>query len=122
MSTQNPVIRSFKAGGDLSAGQYKFVKFSADRTVVLCTAITDKVVGILQNKPTAAGQAADVAVAGDSKLMLGATLTAGAYVAPATSAKAQAAVTTQYARAQLTEGGADTEIVDALLIGPWLVA
>ena len=60
-------IYTADAGGDLSAAQFKFVKLSAGQ-VVVCTAITDKVLGILQNKPDAAGKAAQVLMSGITKL------------------------------------------------------
>ena len=63
------------AGADLSADQYKFVEVSAANTVTLCNATTDNPLGVLQNKPDAAGKAAEVLVAGISKVV-----TAGAMV------------------------------------------
>jgi hypothetical protein len=57
------------AAGDLSAYQYCFVKLSADNTVDVSTVATDKILGILQNKPSVAGQAARVRVFGVSRLV-----------------------------------------------------
>lgn len=58
---------TFKASGDLSSYQYCFVKFSAADTVNVCGASED-MVGILQNKPEAAGDAAVVVLLGVSQL------------------------------------------------------
>ena len=57
------------AGGDLSSDQYKFVKVSAANTVILCTGATDNPLGILLNKPGAAGREALVLVAGIGKVI-----------------------------------------------------
>lgn len=60
-----------KAGADLSAKQYHLVKFSADNTVVLCTALTDKPCGVLQDNPTL-GQACQVLATGITKVVVNA--------------------------------------------------
>src|SRR3990170_4925257 len=54
---------SAKAAGDLSALQFRFMKMSA----------ADTLIGVLQNKPNAAGKAASVKVIGGSKLQVDAT-------------------------------------------------
>ena len=54
---------SAKAAADLSAKQYYAVKWSAADTVALVAAATDRVAGILVNKPKQ-GQAATVVTAG----------------------------------------------------------
>jgi hypothetical protein len=78
------------AGADLSAAanQYKFVKLNTSSQVVLCSAVTDKPYGILQNTP-ASGQAAEVMIDGISKVQADANLTIGDQVG--TSADGQAA-------------------------------
>jgi len=68
---------SVLAGADLSTHQFKFVKLSAARKVILCAAATDKPLGILQNKPDAANKEALVLVAGRSKLNSNAALSVG---------------------------------------------
>jgi hypothetical protein len=42
---------SFKAGADLSSSQFKFVKQDSNGDIVVCAAVTDKPIGILQNSP-----------------------------------------------------------------------
>lgn len=124
MSTQVPVCITLKAAADLSTKQYHFVELTASDTVNACNGTTDKAIGILQNKPTAAGQPAVVAIAGVSKLVAGGALaTAGSYLATKADGRAQAAASTQYARAQqITTAGADGDVLEALLVGPWLLA
>jgi hypothetical protein len=68
---------SLPAGADLSAHQYKFVKINSSGQCVLCAAVTDKPIGILQNDPPAAGVAANIMVNGISKLKAAANLAVG---------------------------------------------
>lgn len=71
-------IPGLVATGDLSAAQYKIVKFAstAGAVKVAATAATDKICGILQNDPTN-GQAADVAVNGIVKALAENSVAAG---------------------------------------------
>jgi len=62
-----PLKTSAIAGADLSAKQFYFVKLSADNTVVVCAAATDKPIGVLQNTPVA-GDAAEICVIGETKV------------------------------------------------------
>lgn len=68
--------------------QYCFVKLTAVRTVGLCTAATDLVVGILQNKPQRAGDAATVGYRGQSNVVSGAAVTANTLLAPDSAGRA----------------------------------
>lgn len=61
------------AAADLSAKQYYFVKLNSSGQVAAITANTDKPYGILQNAPTS-GQAAEVMLAGISKVSADADL------------------------------------------------
>lgn len=69
-------IPAFTASADLSTKQFCFVKISGNRTVTACSAATDKPFGILQNHPPQ-GRAATIAVAGTSKVVVGAVVAAG---------------------------------------------
>ncbi len=120
MAVDTPVLDvTYSAGGDLSAGQFKWVTLSAARTVSLCTALTDVPAGILQNKPAAAGRNAVVRVIGRSKVLLGATLSAGHLIGPLANAKTGRKIpgtdVTHYIGGQLEEGGADTLVATALI-------
>ena len=66
----------FTAAADLSAKQYYFVKLASSTTVNVCAAVTDKPIGVLQNKPES-GEQAIVRVFGVSKISADATLAAG---------------------------------------------
>jgi hypothetical protein len=78
MAVEIPVLsKTFEAGADLSAKQFYFMKLSAFNTVVVCAAITDKPIGVLQNKPDAAGKAAEVMMLGISKVSADGAITVG---------------------------------------------
>lgn len=79
--------RAFVAGSGLTAAQYTFVKQDTDGSVVLATAATDKVVGVLVNQP-AAGDIATVSLLsgqGTEKIVLGSGgASIGDYLTPTT--------------------------------------
>jgi hypothetical protein len=58
---------------DLSAAQYRFVKLSADNTVVICNGASDDAMGVLQNKPNGSVNTAvaRVRVMGVSRVIAG---------------------------------------------------
>lgn len=62
--------------------QYRFCKIVGEETVGLCTAATDVVAGILQNKPQVPGAAGTVGYQGVSMVMSGGIINAGDLVAP----------------------------------------
>lgn len=62
-----------KAGADLSARQFYAVKLDSSGDVVLCSAVTDQPIGILQNNPKS-GMEAHVMAVGISKVSSDAAL------------------------------------------------
>jgi hypothetical protein len=116
-TTQALIEISLKAAADLSTKQFYFVEATAADTVNACNAITDLAIGVLTNKPSAAGQAASVAIGGIAKVVAGAAISAGAKVAPMASGKAQTAASTQFPRGVALEAaGADGDIIHILLL------
>ncbi|CAB4145721.1 hypothetical protein UFOVP1219_70 [uncultured Caudovirales phage] len=110
-------IGTLTASADLSAKQYYFVKLASATTVAVCSAVTDKPIGVLQNAPTS-GQAAEVCVFGISKISLDGTTVAGNLLG--TAADGQAAVytttdTTKYVCGQAIEAGAANGIATAFV-------
>lgn len=87
------VFGTCPAGADLSAAgnQYKFVKLNTSGQIVLCAAVTDNPIGILQNTP-ASGQPAEVMAFGISKLQGDADLTKGDLVGTSSDGQAAAYV------------------------------
>lgn len=72
MAGENGILcKSFVAGADLSAKQYKFVELSDAETVVLA-GDGEVAIGILQNNP-ALGEMANVMLIGISNLVVGAS-------------------------------------------------
>lgn len=69
------------ANADLSAHQYKFMVCNSSGNAALA-GDGGVIVGILQNKPSAAGQAAVIAFSGRSKVVQAASITVGVPVAP----------------------------------------
>lgn len=94
MAYEKPVwVESFPAAADYSAAgnQYKFVKLNANGEAEICSATTDEVLGVLQNRPNnAKGQLAEVMIVGISKVSSDAALAVGDVIG--TSADGEAAV------------------------------
>lgn len=84
MAYEIPVLAlSVEADADLSADQYKIVDIASDQQVsVLATTSTLMALGVLQNKPNAAGKVAEVMVMGVTKMIAGETIAAGELVCP----------------------------------------
>ena len=74
------------AGADLSSSQYLFVKINSSGQAVLCSAVTDKPIGVLQNSP-ASGAEASITVVGGTKLVTNAACDEGTVVGTASSGK-----------------------------------
>lgn len=79
------------AAADLSAKQYYFVKLASATTVNVCSAATDKPIGVLQNAPTS-GQAAEVLALGVSKVSGDANLAAADLIGTSADGQADAKV------------------------------
>ncbi|RJQ04428.1 MAG: hypothetical protein C4551_10770 [Bacillota bacterium] len=102
------------AGADLSASQYLAVKINASGQAILAGA-GENAVGILQNKP-ASGQAAEVMALGISKVVYGATVTAGQNLAADAAGKLVPASGDNAVIGVALEGGSADEIRSALLV------
>ena len=109
------------AGADLSSNaQYRFVKLNASGQAILCSATTDRAIGVLQNNPVSGGEA-EVLVSGGTKLVASAAITiANGYLSTANDGRAAAVVagtdTTRYVFGQLlTASGAAGDIVTAVV-------
>lgn len=110
-------IPGLVAGADLSAAQYKAVKFATTAgEVVASTAAADASIGLLQNDP-ADGEAASIAGAGSIALALAATSTiaAGNFVAPNSTGLVNTSVQ-KFARA-LQAAGAVSDLITVQVLG-----
>lgn len=107
------------AGADLSAKQYYFVKVNTSGEAVLCSAATDRPIGVLQNSPRS-GEEASVLVVGGTKIVASASLDEGTLIGTTSAGKAGAKVpgtdTTNYAVGTvILASGADLELLTAVV-------
>jgi len=109
---------SLVAAADLSAKQFTFIVVDSNGKAAANTTAGGNVVGVLQNKPEA-GQIAEVAYEGVTKIQFGATITPDDLLMSTTAGKADVAVAAaspgNFARGQALSGGADGEIGTMLL-------
>jgi hypothetical protein len=112
-------IGHLTASADLSGSQYMFVKLSGAGTVTVCSAVTDKPIGVLQNKPVS-GQPCTICVIGVSKVKAGVAVVANDLIGTGAAGKAAPYVvgtdTTKYiAGTALTAAGADLTVFTAMI-------
>ena len=116
---------SLKAAADLSSYQYCFVKVTADNTVNVA-GDGEQAIGILQNKPTAANQAARVRVMGASRIVAGETIAFGNKVGSGLlGVGAVETLDKAYYNGICIEGSgtwAATEVATVLLVGVNMIA
>jgi len=70
-------IPGMSAGADLSTKQFHLMKLDSSARAVAAAAASDELIGVLQDKPSAANQAAAVAYSGKSKVAIGDTVSIG---------------------------------------------
>ena len=110
---ESAVMITLRAGGDLSANQFKFVKVNASGLAVACGA-GEAAVGVLQDDPRAAGRPALVAIGGVVKTKAEGTIAAGADVASDADGGAVAATTGQIVLGTAITGGVSGDIISVL--------
>lgn len=96
--------------------QYCFVKVTGAHQVGLAVAATDRVTGILQNKPQTPGAAATVGYAGISNVVAGGVVAAGDMVAPDAQGRAVTDATNGRWQAIKPAAGAG-ELIPVLRLG-----
>lgn len=77
---RNLNIISLPASADLSASQFCIVAIDANGNVALPSGSVGKVIGVLYNKPSGSGQAADVVIGGVVRCQSGGSIAPGDYV------------------------------------------
>lgn len=113
---------SLEAGADLSAAQFRVMALSSGQ-VVQQTSSSAQSVGVLQNNPSAQGQAAEVAYAGLVKIVAGAAVAQDALVMSDTQGRAVTATSTNRVIGQaLSAAGAAGELLEVLLQSQHLLA
>ena len=111
-------IPGLTAAADLSTKQFLFVKVTAAEQVNAASVLGEVVVGVLQNKPDAAGRAAEVWGPGSvTKIVSSAAFSVNAVLTAAATGKAVTAGAGQYGHAIAIQAatGAD-QLVSVLLI------
>jgi lipopolysaccharide export system protein LptA len=112
---QSRDTRTFEAGGDLSAGQFKFVALAADGQVDLA-GDGAQAIGVLYNEPDAAGKAATVVMTGKVIVEAGDSVTAGDEIGVDADGNAVTAATSDIIMGYALEDAVDGQIFAIELI------
>lgn len=106
---------SFEAAADLSGNQFYGVKLTAAHTVNVA-GNGEKIVGVLQNKPAAAGNAATVVLDGITKAVAGAAISVGDEVSLDANGKfVTAAIGDTVAGVAVDAASADGDVISVVL-------
>ena len=108
---------TMEASGDLSNYQFHIMTLDTDGKVKLADDPDDPVeamLGVLQNKPTVAGQEAVVRVSGIAKVMAGATINEGVWVTCDVNGHAAAAVANDNVLGFSLTAGAANQLMEVL--------
>lgn len=81
ITSQKGQVITLEAAADLSAAQYNVVKVDTNGKAALIAATTDIPIGVLLNKPDAAGKAAQIQTSGLAEVRAGGACTAGTMLA-----------------------------------------
>ena len=112
---QSRDTRSFVAGEDLSAKQFKLVTLESDGQVDVADSAGDNCIGILLNAPNA-GAAATVAISGKVMVEAGGTIAAGAAVQADANGDALTAASGDVVMGYALEAAVDGQIMAIELI------
>jgi len=116
MATEQSVTRiTYPANADLSAKQYHFGIINASTKIAAVASQGADADGVISNAPSAADQECSLDIAGVVKVMAGATLTAGMLLTPGADGRAEEGASGDYIVAKAITGGADGELIEALL-------
>ncbi len=117
LSGDATVAPGLVASGDLSAKQWKFMKHHSTAGQVVTCGAGEKGIGVLENAPDAAGEIAEVAVAGRSKVTLGGTVAAGNLLKSDASGDAVLADGDgDFAIARAEAAGVDNDVIPVTLV------
>jgi len=110
-----------QAGADLSASQYCFVEMASDGQVDVVASAGGHAIGILQNKPDAAGKAARVRISGSSKLVAGATITPDDKIQSTNAGKADVAASGDHVLAHALEDADSGDVFEVILVSAHVI-
>ena len=110
---------SLKAAADLSAKQYYFVKLDGNGFAVVCAAITDKPIGVLQNTPVS-GEEAEILVTGITKISANGAISIADSIGSSSDGQAETiaagSATTGYLVVQERQAAANADEIISVLI------
>jgi hypothetical protein len=124
LGLEDALVTTYPANGDLSTKQFYCVKPITGGKVDLQDSATTTNIGILLNKPAAAGEAAEIAYYGPTKAVAGGTVAVGDRLGSDTNGKV-VALTADKARvfAICMQAGVSGDTVEIMYIGEsWLGA
>lgn len=116
------VCVSIPAGEDLSTKQYKTMNLNSSGQVVTVSSAGGRAVGVLQNDPDTAGQAATVAIGGICKVKYGGNITAGNNVQADSDGDVIVAASGDYILGVAMVSGVDGDIGSVLLVHNHILA
>ena len=110
--------KSYIAAADLSSYQYHFVYLTADNTVNICGA-NGRAIGILMNKPNAAGKPAEVlSIGATAKLKINGAVTVGKMLTSTAAGKGEVVdAANEWVAALALQGGVLNDIIEVLVVG-----
>jgi hypothetical protein len=112
------------SNGGAAQGIYRFVKLVDENSVTEVNGITNKAIGVVQERIDAADSATGnvqvgVRILGITKIEAAAAIALGANVAPSANGRAQTAATTQFVHGiAMQPAAAAGEWIDVLLVPP----
>lgn len=105
------------ANADLSASQFRIAAVNTSDKAIIAAGNTAKIIGVLMNKPTALGDAAQIAIGGVARVTAGATIEAGDLLTSDGDGKAIDTTTTaDVLIGRALTGGADGQLIEVLLL------
>lgn len=114
---------SFLAAADLSAAQYHIMRIAngVDRVNIASEDVHNSMIGVLQNKPAAAGRGAAIGHSGEGKVVAGAAISsAGIFFTTNGSGRAIAATSGDMIAGRVLETAtADGDVIRALYMTPF---
>jgi len=106
-----------EAAGDLSGKQFLFMQIDTDGEIDIAANQGEACDGVLQNKPSAQGQAGSIMVNGVSKVVAGETIGDGILCTTGADGRCEIAASNDIVLGKTLEAGADGEIIAVLLYG-----
>jgi hypothetical protein len=105
-----------------SASQFRFVNVNSSGQAVRVSSAGGDAIGVLQNKPDAAGKAATVATSGIVKVVAGGTIAAGAKVQSDASGDALTAASGDAVLGVALASAVDGDVFPVLLVSKHILA